>query len=123
MAKLYVTGVVEWVIKKPGIIVSVEDAAGRPVEGLVLKDFTVGRIGSGGGWAEEKINTIHSNGAAHGFYKLFVNKHKVGDQSFDWGSHQSNLVFTVEVVNSKSKDKDRGQALAINKCCGDDGMK
>jgi hypothetical protein len=60
---------------------------------------------------------------AGGFYKLCMNKHRVGDQTFDWQSHQSDLVFTVEVVKLKPRGKDRGQALAINKCGGDDGMK
>lgn len=125
MAKLFVTAVVEWLIGTPHIFVSVESPQGQPASGLVEEDFTVARMGGGAGWVQlndVKLNSLFSE-PPHGFYALHLPVHSYDGVSFPWQSHQRNTVFTVEVVDKKSKDKDRGQSFALNKCCGDFGMR
>ena len=123
MAKLFVTAVVEWLLVQPNLFVSVESQQGQPVSGLTEKDFTVARMGSGAGWVQLSDVKLQSSASApaHGFYFLSLPTHSYSGVTFPWQSHQSDLVFTVEVVNNKSKEKDRGQSFAINKCCDDSG--
>ena len=118
--KLYVTGVVEWIIKRPGIIVSVEQENGQPVTDLKKINFTVGRMGSGSVWVKLNVSSVQNSG--QGFYKVHIFKNKVGNKSYNWQSYQSNNVFTVEVERADGQIMQRGQCLAINKCCDDDGM-
>ena len=72
-------------------------------------------IGSGGGWNVCEVSDVRTEGSEHGFYQVFPDP---PEPFTDWKSWMSNFVFTIE-VNAAG---DRGQALAINKCCGDDGL-
>jgi hypothetical protein len=124
VAKLFVTAVVEWLLAEPHIFVSVESETGQPVSTLTEKDFNVAWMGGGAGWVQLGGLTLSTSASApsHGFYFLRLPMHVWSGLSFPWQSYQSNTVFTVEVVNNKSRSKDRGQCFALNKCCGDFGM-
>jgi hypothetical protein len=125
VAKLFVTAVVEWLLAIPHIFVSVESQQGQPVSGLAEKNFTVARMGGGAGWVQLKDVNLHPlySAPTHGFYFLHLPTHSWDGQSSPWEEIDSNTVFTVEVVKSKREGKERGQAFALNKCCGDFGMR
>jgi hypothetical protein len=116
VAKLYVTAVAAWVGTTPELIVSVESTDGTPLAALTQKSFEVGRQGDGSIWAKQKITGFYASGK--GFYTLVIGFNSVGSQSFPWQAYQADTVFTVAVTSNQ----DRGQALAINRCCGDDGV-
>ena len=103
----------------PGIVVSVEDETGQPVSGLKKANFNIGRYGGGSVWVQLEVSQVDNSGNNHGFYKVFIHKNKIGSENYAWQSYQANTIFTVEVDTKV----DRGQCLAINKCCGDDGMR
>ena len=115
MPKLNVAGVVEWLPGFPGVMTSVETQDGKPVDGLKEENFTLAVIGSGGGWNVCKITSLRVEGSQHGFYQVFPDP---PEPFSSWQSWMSDFVFTVEVESPE----DRGQTLAINKCCGDDGL-
>ncbi|MCI0717392.1 MAG: hypothetical protein L0338_00135 [Acidobacteria bacterium] len=98
MAKLFVTGVVEWIIMQPDVIVSVESSTGKPVTGLTAKDFTVGVIGSGGTWNALPIFNTNLSASSRGLYGLFVKPPAPFSQ---WQSWMSDFVITVDVVSGK----------------------
>src|SRR5215203_2238052 len=118
MSKFYVQSVVEWLLGRPTLMTSVEGEDGQPIDGLDESNFHVHTIGSGGGWNECPMSGLRTEGESHGFYQLFIDPPFFGEQQFPWAPNLADLVFTVEVERAR----DRGQALAINKCCGDDGM-
>jgi len=119
MAKFYVQGVVEWVINRPYLLISVEGENGQPIAGLGEENFRLGVIGSGGGWWECKVNTVFDDAGSQGFYRIAPDPPALPGRTIPWHPpSEVDSVFTVEVERSG----DRGQALAINKCCGDYGM-
>jgi hypothetical protein len=119
MAKLFVTGVIEWLLIQPSAVVSVESGEGVGVSGLDKPNFTVGRIGGGAvNWVQLKVTDVNPiGGIGKGFYHLAIE-----DEDSSWQPHSSDLVFTIEVNTARGKEPgDQGQAIAINKCCGDFG--
>lgn len=118
MAKLFITGVIEWVLIDPYAVVSVESGTGEGVQGLGPKNFTVGSLGSGSGvWKKHNVTDVAPiGGAGKGFYYL-----SLGLIDGLWQPHMCNVVFTIEVQKARSARAgaavDRGQAIAINKCC------
>ena len=118
MAKLFVTAVAEWLKNQPYILVSVETQTGRPGGELPFESFAVGLLGAVAAetsWRRIRIDQLNDTGFQHGFYTLRL---KPPTSFTSWQSSMSNFVFTVEVRNGQ----DRGQCLAINKCCGDAGI-
>ena len=115
MSKFFVQGVVEWLPGFPSVMTSVEGEDGQPIDGLDESNFQVHNIGSGGGWNECPMSGLRTEGESHGFYQLFFDPPEFFSS---WAPWMADFVFTVEV----EREGDRGQALAINKCCGDNGM-
>jgi hypothetical protein len=116
MAKLFVSAVVEWIEKRPFILVSAELSTGQPAAHLEHKNFIIGLTGRAAAtaWRPVSVQVVNVTGDSHGFYTLYLNPL---DSLTSWESSMSNFVFTVEAVDGQ----DRGQCLATNKCCGDDG--
>jgi hypothetical protein len=120
MAKVFVSAVAmwdSWQFGGPRISVSVESENGQPVTNLTKKHFTVGFIGSSGSgaWIEQKITSVESTGSQHGFYTLFIGNYTLGTYSLNWGDHNADSIFTVEVHGEAQKGQgDQGRTVVIN---------
>jgi hypothetical protein len=119
MAKLSISAVAMWKslnLGGPRIAVSVETSNGEPVKNLAKKDFVVGFVGSSasGKWIEQKVTSVESTGASHGFYTLFIANYTLGGETLDWQDFFASSVFTVEVQGGRTKGGGQGRTVVIN---------
>ncbi|MEZ5013117.1 MAG: hypothetical protein R2794_02385 [Chitinophagales bacterium] len=114
-APLTVQAYSQWLLTFPMLFVSVMHADGNPVKDLKKANFHAGRIGNGATWVPLTITTLQTDGNAHGFYSLSIQKNSNGGQLMNWNFFPDQ-VLTIEVSFStgtkSNKVNYRGQCLA-----------